>query len=293
MYKETLDILMEDINDHDNIKKQILKNQLEYHFTTKNKESVDRKNSGAIIVRRILNEFTLGDIIGIQPITNKENPTVVSGGINYEVDIVTRPLNIGIPDITDADLKIMDGINFEAETHQAVGHGVETGIVNEFLNLIAKYATEINIDVNGFDDIELVTATIEAAVIDTDANWIVISPMILAIVQSYKHSTYKVGDETPGTMGDLKNVGWLTIDDKEVQVYCSIWNSDIVLVGSKDPNREDTPIVYAPETMILSDTRESREGELSDITMLDTRYARFIHHYDCREKYRKITINLK
>ena len=67
MYKQTLDILMEDINDHNNIKETILKNQLKYHFTHKNTE-----NKNVI-----------------------DNTTVIGSSrlINFIFELVANPLN--------------------------------------------------------------------------------------------------------------------------------------------------------------------------------------------------------
>jgi len=75
-------------------------------------------DNAAVIVRRILSRFALSKIIGIQPVTDKKNPTVVSGGLTYDIDVVTRPLQCGYPDMPKADIKIHNGIDFECEINQ-------------------------------------------------------------------------------------------------------------------------------------------------------------------------------
>jgi len=293
MYKETLDVLMEDINDHNNIKETILKNQLQYHFTDKNKENKNVMDNAAVIVRRILSRFPLGNIIGIQPITSEEIPTIKSSGLEYEVEVDTRPLQCGYPcRPSDKELETQSGLDLECEINYACSTEIEIEIVAVFLHLIGQYATEINIDVKGFEDTRGVTDAITAAVIDAHANWIVVPALILAILQSDKHTKYKQGGEPHGTMGDLMHVGQLTINNKEVTVYCSLWGlGDTILVGSKDMNNEDTPIVYAPKTMLVYGDKMQHPDTKEEFISLMTQYAKFIHHGDCQEQYRKIIIN--
>ena len=285
MYKEILDILMEDIDDHDNIKEQILKNQLEYHFTNKNQDNKNVMDNAAVTVRRILDRFPLSNIIGIQPITDKENPTIVSGGLTYDIDVTTRPLQAGYPEIKPGNRP--EGIcqsDYEAEINQAVAAEIEVELVSEFLGLIADNAPEIKLKAH-YWAVDIITETIKSAVKEVKANWIVTSPVMISVLQT--SNDFVSGSEGVGLMGDIMFVGWLD----NVAVYSSLWNiGDSILIGNKDPDSEDAPIVYAPEVMILSGNKDTHNEFGNTFTRLHTRCGKYIHIHDVNDQYRKITL---
>ncbi len=278
MYKETLDILMEDINDP--IKETILKNQLEYHFKNKTPENKIAIDCSAVIVRRILTNFNIGKIIGIQPITT-DNPTVLSDGVEHKIKTNTRVFTTSKPDINPEDLKTMNGIDLEAEINQAIAAETEMEITSEILKIISDNITNNLIMDNG-DVVNVIKNEIK----EINANWIVVSLAALTILQSDPKSRYKTNGGKHGTMGDLLQVGWLGDD---VDVYCSLLTDNTVLIGSKDPNAEDTAIVYAPETMMMVGDKKSRDGK--QYTPLLTCGATFVNLEAVKQQYRKISIN--
>jgi hypothetical protein len=295
MYKETLDILMEDINDHDNIKETILKNQLEYHFLCKNEENRSVISNATVITRRVLSRFAINKIIGVQPVTDKKNPSIVSGGLKYDIDVCSRQLSTGYPNISKKDLETMNGLDIECEINQACTHEIETEIVNEFLGLISQYAPEIRATVKGIDleEIDNISKTILDAAEEINANWIVTSPMVISLLQSSKNIDYIVSTEKHGTMGDIQLVG--TVNNINLYFY-SLWSSvddNIVLIGSKDPDSEDTPIVYAPEIMIMVGDKIQRKGDFEKITPFMTRYGKFVNHSAVEDQYRKISVEFE
>ena len=93
-------------------------------------------------------------------------------------------------------------------------------------------------------------------------------------------------------MGDIQLVG--TVNN--INLYCSLWSNvddNIVLIGSKDPDSEDTPIVYAPEIMIMVGDKIQRKGDFEKITPLMTRYGKFVNHSAVEDQYRKISVKIE
>ncbi len=285
MYKETLDILMEDINDP--FKETILKNQLKYHFLNKTPENKDAIDCSTVIVRRILSNFNVGKIIGIQPVID-DKTKIISDGVEYDIKIDTRPFQTCKPEISYKDLETINGIDLEAEINQAIAAEIAIEITSELLKTISdniKNNLIIDASFTNIKNIKDVVNAIKNEMKEVDANWIVVSPAVLAILQSDSKSRYKTGDEQQGTMDSLSQVGWL--DD--VAVYCSLWTDDTILIGSKDPNSEDTAIIYAPKTMMIVGDKESSCGE--DRTPLLTSGATFVNLEAVKRDYRKISIN--
>lgn len=288
MYKETLDILMEDINDHNNIKENILKNQLKYHFSNKNQENESAISSAAVIVRRVLSNFTIGEIIGIQPVIDKDKPIIISDDTGYYIETSTRPLNTGLPEISEKDLETMNGLDLQCEINLACATEIGIEITNEILHTIANHAPEINITLPNYDDHVLID-TIENAVKEVKGNWIVVPPIVLAMLQSTENPKYKSQGKVSITDGAIIHVGQLNDD---VKIYCNTFMRDnMILIGSKEPNNEDTPIVYAPETMLVLPDGEYEVSE--DFTPLLTKHEIFAHPYGTKMKYRKISINFE
>lgn len=294
MYKETLDILMEDINDHNNIKENLLKNQLRYHFTNKNKENKDVMDSAAVIVRRMLRRLPLNEIIGFQPIMDKDDPFVLYRDVEYNIDIIHKPLQIRFSDINSSenfDLKTMYGLDINTEIIYAASLEIETEIVTEFLNLISEHATEMKIEAKVWEIDKIINAIISTVNdIDLGADWIIVSPLIVAILQSDK-TRFESDLGGHGTIGELQQVGWLNVVDN-IPVYCSLWNqNDTILVGWADTSIEETPIIYAPETMIMVDNKQRDTLASKEYTQLSTRYGKYVNVEDAKARYRKLSIN--
>lgn len=282
MYNETLEILMEGINDP--VKETILKNQLSYHFNNKilaNKNVID---NSIVIVRRIINNFNIDNIIGIQPVTNKEKPNIISNGHEYNIDVTTRSLQCVFPNINDTKY-------LEAEINEAVAAEIEIEIVNEILKAISDNITDnliINVSFTSSESIRDLNNTLINEIKKVDGNWIVVSPVALTLLQADHESKYKSAGEKHGTMGGLLPVGLL---DENVAVYCNLWMDDMILIGSKIHNKEDTPIVYAPETMVVVGIEENH-NENSHFPLL-TKGATFVNMDTVKERYRKILIKIE
>lgn len=285
MYKETLDVLMEDINDHNNIKQTILKNQLQSHFTNKTPENKNVQDNAAVIVRRILSNFTLGEIIGIQPVIDKEAPIVTIGDVEYDIDIATRNLQTSYPDMSKGDLRIYNGIDLECEINEACALEIETEITNEFIQIISQNATPLSASVD-FPNSNEITDMVISAAKEINGNWIVTSPVLVSMLQSgnkFKSDSVGVGH----IMAGLMYVGTL---NNNIKVYTSLYGvGNAILIGNKHPDREDTAIVYAPETMIVVGNR-TKKSEFDVSTMLHTRYEKFIMAAMAKKEYTKLSI---
>jgi len=286
MYKETLDILLEDINDHNDVKTQLLKNQLEYHFTTKDIERQRVLDCSVPIVRRVVDRFRLADLIGVQPITNEKNPTVISGGLKYDVALQDEPYKCSYPDLAEYSM-------LEGEINQAIGHEIESEIVSTYLNIIAEYAPEITFTLTDSWERESLVAladTIEEAIYEIGANWIVVSPLVLSLIQSNPEADYNQDStgEKKFTMGDLQLIGSFN----GVPTYCSLHlpnDGATILIGYKDHESEDAPIVFAPKTLIQVGFKARNDFD-DPYYPLSSRQAKFIHIHNVEDQYRKITI---
>lgn len=283
MYKQTLDILMEDINDHNNIKETILKNQLKYHFTHKNTENKNVIDNTTVIVRRILSDFNIGNVIGIQPILDDDH-SIISCGLKYNIGVATLPVNTGYPEPSPKDLET---INLEAEINHACALEIESEITNEFVALISQTATELSIEADSYINNTISKTTISIAN-EINANWIITSPVLCSILQT--NDNFKSDSSSNGhIMSGLMYIGTLNDD---IKVYTTLYGVDnTILVGSKDPDSEDAPIVYAPKTMLVLPDGEYDTSE--PFTPLMTRYGKISDVHAAKLKYRKISINFK
>lgn len=292
MYKEMLDVLLEDLNDPTGAKQTILKNQLSHDFANKNKENRGFLMTCNYVVRSILNHLTINELIGIQPVT-PTNLKIVSSGIEWDIFTVTRPLSTCWTLEALEDIRSMNGLDIEAELRSALAIEIEHEITAEIINKIdqvASYSGSKNIIFESFEDI---TKCIIEEVREVDGNWIIISPTILAMLQSSKDATYKQTDgvRLGFSAGSITNAG---VIDENIKVYVNTYGDEgTVLIGSKVENREDTPIVYAPETMLMPVKRDANGEEVfGAVWNFMTRSALFVEPVAADAIYKKLVIKI-
>jgi len=284
MYKETLEILMEGLNG-DPIKEIILKNQLEYHFTNKSEKNNNDISCAAVIVRRILDDFILGEIIGIQPISDKNNPTVIMNGETVPADVRKRHFQTAAPEITMKDLQYVSGLDLSAEINSALALELENEITAEFVNIILRHASKYKDSFSEDTSSEDMSEAIIAAAEEVDGNWAIVAPVDIALL--HMSGNYNRAGTTRGDMmGGLVHVGVL---NNNINIYCHLHADGNILIGKKEQGNEETPIVYAPETMLMIGESISLDGFGSKIPLY-TSYSPEIS-VDAENKYRKIITN--
>jgi len=289
MYKETLDILSKDITEP--FKKTILENQLKYHFKNKTDENKIPMDCNAFIVRRILGDFNISKIIGVQPITNKD-PVVISEGVEYEITPNTRKLQARSPVLDDIELNSLYALDLEAEMNIAIAAEVEGELTKNLMKIISDNiisATTIKSVAPFLNDHGMsVTDLIIKQAKEVDANWIIVSPMVISLLQI--NCNIKTNEERSGGHDNLMLMGWI---DDDISVYSTLWADDEVLIGSKDPDSEDAPVIYAPETMLMVSGKKRAKNEFSEHFDLYTKEAMFVNTSAVFKKYRKIIVNFE
>lgn len=295
MYKEILDALLDGLDDPTGVKTPIIENQLRYHFANKTKETEDLQNDSAIIVRRVLDKLYISELIGVQPIT-PDNHEITSCGIEYEALPESRPLQCRWTIDAIEDIKNINGIDLHCEMIHAIAVEVENKITQEIVNKIdqvASYSGSKNIIFESFEDMEDITKCIIKEVKEVDGNWIIITPTILAMLQSSKDATYKQTDgvRLGFSAGSITNAG---VIDENIKVYVNTYGDErTVLIGSKVENREDTPIVYAPETMLMPVKMDANSEEVfGTVWNFMTRSALFVEPVAADAIYRKLVIRM-
>ncbi len=294
MYKETLQALGEGLQEPVYIKKAILENQLKYHFANKNEENESIHNDSVAIVRRVVNMLNINELIGFQPLS-LEDPKIMSSGVEYDAIIpVTRPFRAGWSMEAMEDMKTLHGIDIHFELITAMSTEIENEITSEIIRKIdqvAGHAGTVEADFSGTDILEqaaMIKQTIISNVREVDGNWIIISPFIVSMLQSCNDSEYKQTESSTWNKSSLTYMGTL---DENIKVYSNMFliDDNTVLIGSKVEDREDTPIVYAPETLLMPNSREIPEG-FGTMWGFNTRYSLFTEPVSADAIYRKLSI---
>ena len=297
MYKETLDVLLEGLDDPINFKKTLLENQLKSHFANKNKENEILQNDSAIVARHIVDMLSINDIIGFQTLSLKD-PKIISSGIEYDVVPVTRPFQARWSTEAMEDLKNLHGIDIRCELISALANEIAYEITSEIvgrIDQVASYNGTIEMVLNPedvLDHSDIINDIIISETKNVDANWIVVSPSIHLMLQVGKN--FKNYSKVKNNLGDsgFSCVGML---DENIKVYSYLFQDEgTVLIGSKVEDREDTPIVYAPETLLMpakSDIPAVEEG-FGTMWNFETRYSLFVEFAAAEAIYRKISIKM-
>lgn len=278
MYKETLEVLMEGINDP--IKEQIIKNQLIYHFKNKNPDNMYAIDNSVVIVRRVLEEFNIADIIAVQPIAKLNNECItVTNDDNEEIDTFTTNLAFNeIPQL-------------QPEINQAIANELDHSITSKIIEAIYSYApypvnnSEITIDLtkklfpkNFVDDIVTVTD-------EVSAEWMVVGLAELTIFRSHDDFISNNCDVTR-LSGGLEFVGTIY----SIKVYTALSIIDTILIGSNDD--ENPPIIYAPETMlIVGKSVDNTNGDIRNELLSSSEI--FTDLVAISERYRKVSTNIE
>lgn len=292
MYKETLEALCEGLRGNILQKEAILKNQLDYCF-----KDLEEHNRGdtAPMVRRILSDFLISDIVGVQSI-NDDTTTILLNDKDTEIDInkhtKTRKFSTVLPEIDPEELKHKYGINLWSEITHAVACEVENEIISEIINEILKQS----IPCGGYltdksNSEEIYDAVIKAAE-QVNGNWVIASPLMVCVLQA--SGCFEGAEKTQTWLGgDLQLVGTLEDDIKlylSNSIYSSKFLNNTILIGGKEEGNEDTGVVYMPHTMIkVGEQIEDENGK--PITPLLTKYA-MGYRKDIANNYRKITVDL-
>ncbi len=300
MYNETLEALLEDIDDPTQFKRSLLENQLRYHFANKTKENNDIINDSVVMVRRIIDKLTINECIGIQTLDLK-NPKVISSAIPYDASPVTRPLSARWTVEAMEDIKNANGIDIHSELMLAISTEVVHEITAEIINKIdqvASYAGVITKDYcnYGTDPTrEYIKDMIISNIKDADGNWIIVSPFVVAMLQNCKDSKFKPDNPEIRKWGFDGPLSYMGMLDKTIKVYSyAYFKEEIVLIGSKVEGREDTPIVYAPETLLIPVKRHIPNSvhDHRTIWAFMTRYSLFVEPVAADVIYRKISIKM-
>jgi len=277
MYKETLDVLMEGINEP--FKRAILENQLHYHFTDKTEENKNAMDCSVGIVRRILENFDITKIVGVQPIKN-DNSVVISGGIEYITTPNKRVFQARFPILSI-------GNEIEAEINEALAGELEFEITNKILETISENiidSSKISISY-GVKESKITANILKKKIKELDANWIVAPPSLISILQASGNFESKYGKSAMCSGAAL--VGWF---NGNINTYSSIMH-DVILIGYKDPNSEDAPIVYAPET-IMNIGNIQNDG-FDEYFNLYTKDAIVVNNDIVKKRFAKISIETK
>jgi len=276
-WEEILEALLEGVDEERiPIYKSILENQ---HRYLKEREESNQCQPSKLpiipIVRRILSDMTIMDLVGVQPmdgpvalvyklrIPNKEE---TEEGTNLSLEIVSQAIEAYSRKLTAAwtleveqDLNSCLGLNFEAELTAAIAHEVAYEHNTEWLHRLSDIANQSSYEID--DNAELIIA-INKAANDIAANtrrgagnWIVVSPTTLARIQevAYRNMSPRdmfVAAEEPSAGTDLKFVGTL---NKTMKVYVNMYaTDDEILVGYKGVNGElDTGLIFSPYVMLM------------------------------------------
>lgn len=298
MYKEILDAFLEGLDDPTNFKKALLENQLNYHFVNKNEENESILNDSALVAMRVIDRLSVNDIIGFQTLSLK-NPKIISSGIEYDnVPLTTRTFLARWTIEALEDLKNRNGIDIQCELISALANEIAYDITAEIvgrIHQVASYNGTIETVLNPedvLDHSDIINDIIISETKKVDANWIVVSPsvhLMLQVGKNFKNYS-KVKNNFEGS--GFSCVGMF---NKNIKVYSYLFQDEgTVLIGSKVKNHEDTPIVYAPETLLMpakSDISAVEEG-FGTMWNFETRYSLFVEFAAAEAIYRKISIKM-
>lgn len=232
-----------------------------------------------------------------------------SGGRNVKLEVVSQAVEAGSRKLQAGwtieamqDMKSQHGLDLESELTQVISAEIVQEIDSEILtDLIAlagtvgvfDYATigagpgyqpaylgdrfaNLGVIINAVAN-EIARKTRRGA-----ANWIVVSPMVVSILQSASKSVF-----APAVSGSFKGpnnsmlVGTL---NGTIKVYSYLWNqvsglaaaaSDTILVGYKGGNGEtDTGYFYCPYIPLMSSGTVMNPVTMQPVVSLMTRYGK-------------------
>jgi len=316
-WQEILLALLEGVDEKQvPIYKAILENQ--HRYLKEHEESSQCQSSKLPIipiVRRILSDMTIMDLVGVQPmvgpvslvyklrITTKEE---TEEGTKLSLEIVSQAVEAGSRKLKAAwtleaeqDLNAMHGLNIEAELTAALAQEVAYEHNTEWLNRLSSIANQSSYEID--DNAELIIAINKAA---NDiarntrrgaGNWIVVSPSTFARIhegatRNMSPRDMFVASEKPAIGTDLKFVGTL---NKTMKVYVNVYaDNDEILVGYKGTSEVDTGLIFSPYVMLMPSGVVVNSKTFQPLISLMTRYG-VATDDDSHKYYEKIKITYK
>ena len=174
------------------------------------------------------------------------------------VEAKSHRLSIGWTLEIAQDLHCLHGVDIEQELIQAVSDEIVTEYKQAILNDLANLnpTEEHTVTINEVPVILNIAANRIAA--DTKrgaANFIIVSPMILSLLQSSKTCTFVKASGTEDQKIKEKRQGFVGILNGTIKVYCDIYSycEDTVIMGYKGSNGEtDSGYFYCPYIPLMS-----------------------------------------
>lgn len=232
-----------------------------------------------------------------------------SGGRTVKLEVVSQAVEAGSRKLQAGwtieamqDLKSQHGLDLESELTQVISAEIVQEIDSEILSdLIALAGTVGTFDYNTiglgpqyqpaylgdrFANLGVIINAVANEIARKTrrgaANWIVVSPMVVSILQSASKSVF-----APAVAGSFKGpnnsmlVGTL---NGTIKVYSYLWNqvsglaastSDVVLVGYKGGNGEtDSGYFYCPYVPLMSSGTVINPVTMQPVVSLMTRYGK-------------------
>jgi hypothetical protein len=316
-WEHTLEALLEGIPlDRKAIVSTMLENQYRH---LKEQEAFGQKTTLPIIpiVRRMITDMTIVDLVGVQPITGPvglvyklrciEQEESEDGSLKLSLEIIsqaieaqTRKLKAGWTIEAEQDLKVIHGLNIEAEITAALASEVACEHNTEWLSRISEIANETPYEVD--NNVELIIAINKAAneigrnTRRGAGNWIVVPPTGLVRIQEVANRNMSPRDmfvptEEKPTGAGLQYVGML---NKTMKVYVNVYQSeDEILVGYKGGNGEtDAGLIFSPYVSLMPSGVIVNPETFAPLMSLMTRYG-VSQDDDSHKYYEKIKITYK
>lgn len=306
--------LMADVSEKDKpFIEPLLKNELAclngtFTYQAQQKKEREQKEFFMRLTKRIIHRMmVLKNIVGIQPMqgpvglayrlqytTLHESKSIRLEVVKDTVTAIARKLCAGWQVEADLDLRSLHGLDMVAELQAAMGHEVAEELITEVIRDLQKLGlkspdnrtTAVANRDRVFIAINQAAASIAAKTRRGAGNFVVTSPMGVALLQSDKNIKFVTSDLNAytTTLSSLVHAGnVMTGDDIKYRVYMSLAveestpSQTTFIVGYKGGSGEiDTGYIYSPYVPLMPSGPVINPNTFQPMMALMTRYGKTI-----------------